>query len=199
MNRRELTAALFLALAGLSATAHAAYRAPNKHRGPVRVILVVNGEYSRYGRILVRTIRGLAHLGLIGAAPEGGDDTDPSLSEYWKAAARSSSGEILVFLEDGFYSYDYKPEQRARVRAQISERLAARRDVDMIWTFGTEPTRDMFADVDDLPVLSINSSDPVGLGVIASAEDSGKDNVYAIVQHDYFARQVRSVHACFPL
>lgn len=198
MKRRELTAALFLALAGLPASTHASYRALDKHHGPVRVILVVNGEYSRYGRILVRTIRGLAHLGLIGAAPEGFGDTDPSLADYWHAAARTSSGEILSFLEDGFYSYDFKPEQRARVRSQISERLATRRDVDMIWTFGTEPTRDMFADVDDLPVLSINSSDPVGLGLVPSAEDSGKDNVYAIVQHDYFARQIRSFHACFP-
>lgn len=198
MKRRQLTAAALLALAGIPAAVHSAYRAPDKNKGPLRVILVVNGEYSRYSRILVRTVRGLAHLGLIGTAPEASGDTDPSLEAYWQAAAREASGEILTFVEDGFYNYDFSPEKREKVRAQILERIAQKGDVGMIWTFGTEPTRDMFEAVESLPVLSINSSDPVGLGLVASAEDSGRENAWAVVQHDYFARQVRSFAACFP-
>ena len=68
----------------------------------------------------------------------------------------------------------------------------------MILVFGTESTKDIAREVKHIPIVSLGSSDPVRTGVVRSAEDSGQDNLHAIVVTDYYAWQTRSFHSVHP-
>lgn len=164
---------------------------------PKRAILVTGGGYSRYQNILKATVRGLARLNVIqdGSVeiPEGSSSTE----EMWSWLADEAGGNRLVFLSDGHYSYEWSPEDRVAVRAEVLRRLRERKDVDIIFTLGTEASEDMRGAVDDLPVISLGSSDPVATGLVLSAEDSGKDNFHALVTSDYFDWQLERFYAIF--
>lgn len=199
MRRRTLAGALPLAvLAGLlpPVTAQAAPEAVPAGR-PKRAILITGGGYSRYQKVLQATARGLERVDVIDDGDVEIPELSPSTEEMWRWLSENAGGDRLEFLRDGHYSYEWIPEIRREVRAEVLRRLHNRRDVDIIFTFGTEASQDMREAVDDIPVLSLGSTDPLANGLIESTEDSGKDNFHALVTDDYFDWQIARFHAIF--
>ncbi len=184
--------------AGFALSAHAAALSAFSLKQPARVILVVGGDYYRYQAILVATVKGLAQRGLIRSAdflmPVGSQAIQPLWSQL---VEHTGVGDALTFLSDGFYNYAWSDEERKVVVQTVKERLRTRRDVDLILTFGTDASYDMARTVNDVPVVSLNSSDPVATGIVKSAEDSGKDNVHAMVTVDYWSWQLMRFYAIF--
>ena len=203
MKRRTLAGALPLAMllgfsrVGCVCAEEMGLSSEDPLTHPKRAILVTGGGYSRYQHILQATARGLARLDVI----EDGDVEIPegslSTEEMWTWLAQEARGNRLVFVEDGHYSYEWLPEERTAVKAEVLRRLKERKDVDIIFTLGTEASEDMRGAVDDLPVLSLGSSDPLATGLVASINDTGKDNFHALVTTDYFDWQLERYHAIF--
>lgn len=163
---------------------------------PKNVILVTGGDYMRYRRILEATIAGLEALGLVRDMPHVPDSDREDTKDLWDALAQSSGA--LRFLPDGHYSYAWDKNVREKVNAEIAERLRTRRDVDLIFTFGTEAGLDIPKLTSDIPVLSLGSSNPVRTGIVASETDSGRDNLHALVRRDPYGEEVRGFHALRP-
>ena len=130
------------------------------------MILVTGGDYMRYRRILEATIAGLEALGLVRDLPHVPDSDREDTKDLWDALTQSSGA--LRFLPDGHYSYAWDKNVREKVNAEIEERLRTRRDVDLIFTFGTEAGLDIPKLTSEIPVLSLGSS---ALVVAASSVD----------------------------
>ena len=199
MRRRTFAGALPLAvITGLLpfVTVQAAPEAVPAER-PKRAILITGGGYARYQKVLQATARGLERLDVIDDGDVEIPELSPSTEEMWQWLSERAGGDRLEFLRDGHYSYEWIPEIRREVRAEVLRRLRDRRDVDIIFTLGTEASQDMREAVDDIPVLSLGSTDPLANGLVASTEDSGKDNFHALVVTDYFDWQIARFHAIF--
>lgn len=190
LTRRE--ALLFLSLLAAGASAAKASQSGT----PKNVILVTGGDYVRYRRIFEATIAGLEALGLVRDVPHVADSDREDTSDLWEALTHASGA--LRFLPDGHYSYQWDGDVRAKVNADIAERLRTRRDVDMIFTFGTEAGLDIPKLTSEIPVLSLGSSNPVQTGIVASETDSGRENLHALVRRDPYGEEVRGFHALRP-
>lgn len=190
MKRRALVTAAGAALTLSSLPALAVGR-------PMRTIIVVSGGYFRYQKIFAATIQGLAKLGIIQYGGVVVPEDTRSLLPMWRWLIKNAGGNQLQFLIDGYYSYEWKEIVREEVRAEVLERLRTRQDVDLILTFGTNAGLDMVRNVTTVPVLHLASSDPVASGIVASAEDSGRDNVHAVVTGDFWRWQVLRFHYIF--
>lgn len=148
---------------------------------PARAILLTGGNYIRYRRILLNFALGLEKLGLIEHIPTGLDDTRIDTADVWASLAKTSGGTMIDFLEDGHYSYNFDTTLREPVLYSLLKRIREKKDVDIIFAFGTEPTLDLKAAVKDIPIVSLGSTDPVSSGISETAEFSGQDNLHAIV------------------
>ena len=164
---------------------------------PLNVIFVSSGPFARYQVILENTAYGLKKLGLIERAPQSSDQDGISSEPVWAWLAKNAGGQKLRFLSDGFYSYDWNPQKREVLRDEILRRIAEKNDVDLILTVGSPASLDMVRHVDRIPVLSIGSSDPILNGIVKSANDSGKDNVHALILDEYYRWQVERFHSVF--
>ncbi len=220
MQRRRLIAKGLEGALALAAfpMLHTAARAAELVRGrPARAILVTGGPFLRYRSILLGVAAGLKALELIERAPaietqhaasvpEGAPRqseprSDPSktgTADVWAELAKSAGGSRLAFLADGHYDYGFSEAGREAARTAVLERLKTKRDVDIVFVFGTEATLDMAAAVKDIPVVSLGSSDPVRTGIVKSADDSGQDNLHAVVVADYYGWQTRSFGHVYP-
>jgi ABC-type uncharacterized transport system substrate-binding protein len=69
--------------------------------------------------------------------------------------------------------------------------------VDLILAFGTWAGQDLATDEHAVPVLVLASNDPVGSGVVSSAEDSGLDHVAALFDPRRTERQLTIFHDIF--
>lgn len=197
MLRRDFVKGLGAAALAIGADPLFARALPRGRRA--RVILVASGSYQRYRQVLLALARGLEKLGVIKHAPARDAVTGRAeLSDVWQSLASSAGGDSLNFLADGLYSYEFDEKRRLRVQKQVLDRVAKRRDVDLILTAGTYAVRDMASNIRDIPVLSISSSDPIASHLVASAEDSGQDNLHVLIDRDRYAWQTEAFHAVYP-
>ncbi|HJD96684.1 ABC transporter substrate-binding protein [Mailhella massiliensis] len=161
-----------------------------------RVLYVEGGPFSNYQQTLAHTARGLEKLGLIDngqvAIPTGTEST----SAMWLWLADHAKGRVK-FLRDGHYSAEWDAVARKSIREAIIERVRERKDVDMIIAMGTWSGLDMSSEDLGIPVFSMSVTDAVSAGIVASAEDSGKDNVHAQLEPGRFRRQISMFHEIF--
>ena len=140
-----------------------------------RIIYVEGGPYTNYQQLLAGTARGLARLGLIDNGNVSVPSGTESSREMWEWLSRNAGGSRIEFVRDGYYSSNWDAVERERVREAITNRIRDRKDVDMIFAFGTWSGLDMARNVKDIPVFSMSVSDAVGAGIAMSPEDSGQD------------------------
>ena len=196
MKRRSILG--LISACALGVPTLAAYAGTLTPGRPANVIILTNGSYLRYRQILLTTMEGLRRLGIINWVPTDNDDQpNAGTADVWAELAAKAGGSQLKFLPDGHYTYNFDPDRREKVRSLILSRIKEQKDVDLILTFGTEPSLDMAKNITDIPVLSVNSSDPVAFQIVKSADDSGQDNLHALVTENYFAWQVRCFHSIF--
>lgn len=161
-----------------------------------RVLYVEGGPYTNYQQTLAWTARALARLGLI----ENGDVPVPQNTEssrgMWTWLSENAGG-TLTFLADGHYSADWDAGARPLIKDAILSRIRERRDVDMVIAMGTWAGLDMTQEDLGVPVFSMSVTDAVAAGIVASAEDSGKDNVHAQLEPGRFRRQLTIFHEIF--
>lgn len=196
---------LFLAVSliwgGMAAPSSAAQSAPNRAAGqtsrnvekPKRLGMIVGGPTSEYQLIFTGMIERLAELGLIAddavVAPEG-----QGLKPMWKWLSANAGGDKLSFVADAFYSPDWDEQDRPRVKDALLRRLKTKNDLDCILAFGTWGGQDIAKEDLDVPVLVISVTNAVEAEIIPSVDDSGRDNLLAIIEPDRYLRQVNVFH-----
>ena len=200
MKRRMILAAAGAAAVFPGLAAAAPERSPDNWfplGRPARAILVTGGDYYRYQAVLRALAKGLAASGVI----ENGDVPIPenTLSTWpmWTWLIKEAGGSMLQFPLDGWYDYAFNKNNRSEKREEILERVKKQKDVDIIFTMGTDPAVDMSRFVDYVPVMNLSCTDPVKSHVVASSDDSGKDNVFAVVSGDMWTWQLRRFKSLF--
>ena len=75
---------------------------------------------------------------------------------------------------------------------RMATQLMQRTDIDLIIAMGTEPAQTLLAcNNGRTPVVAMTLSDPIGSGVVKSAEDSGVDNLTTCVMPDQWLNMLR--------
>ncbi|MDR2051049.1 MAG: ABC transporter substrate-binding protein [Deltaproteobacteria bacterium] len=163
----------------------------------MRLALATGGPFKDYQVIFQGMLKGLAERGLIADGDVPLDEDDADLAPLWAWAAKNAGGDRLEFVEDAFYSAGWNTEQRGRNKDRLLERIRKRADIDCILAFGTWAGQDFSSAEFTVPVLVSSVTNAVEAGIISSVEDSGRDNLLAVIEPGRFARQIRVFHDIF--
>ena len=161
-----------------------------------RAIYVEGGPFINYQQTLAHTALGLEKLGLIKNAHVAIPQGNESSREMWAWLSANATGRIK-FMRDGHYSAEWDSDARPLIKEAILNRIQHRKDVDFIICMGTWAGLDMAEKDLGIPVFSMSVTDAVSAGIVASVEDSGKDNVHAQLEPGRFRRQLSMFHEIF--
>lgn len=187
---------LAIALALPAAAGDALPSAPVKRSdgGKWRIGYLEGGQYSDYETITAAIVRGLIKLGWAEPADV---PREPSgvAGGLWRWLAANIRSDYVEFVADAYYAPgNFDSDRRPAVRAELLRRIARRGDLDLILAMGTWAGQDLAGAPIAVPVVVGSTSDPVKAGIIASAEDSGRDHVHAKVEPNRYHKQVALFH-----
>ena len=169
--------------------------APKRNdKKPWRVAYYEGGEYFYYQRELEAIAIGLMETGWVEKSdiPDLTDEADTKA--LWGWMSRELSGEYLEFVDDAYWSAEWRQDIREINRTEAIERLSGTGDIDLVFAMGSWAGLDLAVDDHRVPTIVISTSDPIKSGIIASAEDSGRDHVIALCDPDRYIRQLRMFH-----
>lgn len=162
-----------------------------------RIIYVEGGPDWEFQSKLAATARHLGELKLIdnGEVPLPANSYDTSGMWAW-LAKNAGSGQI-EFLRDGWYGAGHDAVRREEVRRKVLRRIQEKNDVDIILAFGSEAAIALATDEHTVPTLAVGLTDPVGAGISALIDDSGRDHVHVQVDPAHYRRQLKLFHDVF--
>ena len=161
-----------------------------------RLAYVGSGDYDEYHRTLRALAQGLQQLGWL-TVPDIPDNLNAK--DTWGFLAKHAKSDTLTFVEDAWVQPgNFDASLRPIVRETVTRRLKERGDIDLIIAMGTWAGQDMAALGAPVSTVVMSTSDPVAAGIVASAEDSGMDNLHARVQPQRYQRQVRLFREIVP-
>jgi ABC-type uncharacterized transport system substrate-binding protein len=164
--------------------------------GKWRIGYVGSGDYIDYSRTLRAIVQGLAQLGWL-TVPDIPEDLDAR--QMWNFLAENVKSKNVTFVADAWQQPgNFDATLRPVVRAAVSQRINEKNDLDLIIAMGTWAGQDMAALGAPVPTIVASTSDAVGARIVASAQDSGLDNLHARVQPERYQRQVRLFHEIVP-
>ena len=149
------------------------------------------GRYGNYLAYLQATVKGLMQLGWIEKREI---PHQANAEEFWRWLSRNADSDYLEFTADAFYTAGWDEESRRETKHITIKRLKKDRDIDLMIAMGTWAGQDLANNEHEIPTVVMSSSDPVGSGIIDSADDSGYDHVHARVDPLRYERQVRVFH-----
>lgn len=158
-----------------------------------RVGYLEGGMFPDYQIIFFRTVQGLMELGWI--KPMDLPETyNPDHREAWQWLAENARSDYMEFVRDAFYTSEFKADQRVRTKQELLDRLNKKKDLDLILAMGTWAGQDLANDEHSIPTVVASTSDPLGSGIIKSADDSGFKHLHAKIEPDRYVRQLRLFH-----
>lgn len=162
--------------------------------GKWRIGYYEGGQYPDYEVVLKAIVRGLVDLGWMEPLDDP-PETDARPGAYWRHLAANAVSDYLEFPADAYYTDgNFDHLQREPVRERLIGRLAGKGDIDLMIAMGTWAGQDLANDRHHTPVVVASTSDPIGAGIVPSAENSGRPHVHAKVEPDRYARQVELFH-----
>ena len=121
------------------------------------------------------------------------EDTDAGELINW--LAEQDLGPYIRFDKSANYYTEFVSEDE--IRQSLSQHVRSG-SVDLIMTYGTAPAVLIKSFGLEVPVMMFGMVDPIGSGVIVSAEDSGDPNIWASVYLGWFERQLLVYHNSIP-
>lgn len=189
-----ISGSILIAAAVLCPESMGAVKEPGR---PVRIAYIEGGFYTDYARILVAVAQGLAELGVIANGDAPIPESAESTAGIWQWLCANAGGNAVEFVPDGYYSAGWDDALFAEKRSELVARLNNAKDIDLVLAFGTKAGQAMAADDHNTPVAVLSVTDAVTAGIIPSPEDSGRDHVFAMVEHDRYYREVVLFHDIF--
>ncbi len=163
-----------------------------------RIGYLEGGQFPDYEVITKATVRGLIALGWmqpLDLPPQ----NNPEAGGFWRWLAANAKSDHLEFVADAYYAPgDFDRDRRAAVRAELIERLNAKRDIDLVIAMGTWAGQDLAQDDHAVPSIIGSTSDPIKAGIIPNADDSGRDHIHAKVEPERYQRQLRLFNDIVP-
>lgn len=168
--------------------------APEDYKGKKwRIGYYQGGDYSDYQLVLISTIKGLMELGWIekDEIPSPPDDKNRSIWDWLSTRAKSK---YLEFVDDAFYTTNWTDDLRKEITDKIIQRLNEKKDIDLMFAYGTWAGQDLANNRHQTPTLVFSVSEPISAGIIKSVEDSGFDHVHSRIDPERYERQIRIFH-----
>lgn len=162
-----------------------------------RLIYVEGGPYIDYSQIFKATVDAMEELGLIQNAYPYDVVNENDSKKIWEWLTEHAGGDYIEFVKDGFYSSEWDEALQSQNKKDILERIATKKDIDVILTYGTSAGLRFATDEHTIPVLSMSVTDAVQAGIIKSVEDSGLDHVHGQVELGRYVRQLAIFHDIF--
>ncbi len=159
------------------------------------VIYGIWEDFPDYSEVFMGMINGLSQIGWMRPIPKTEFYYDEDMRQIKEVI------DIIALVEDNGYSdflnfsrklyfdmdWDTEKADSGDFRDLVSEETGA----DLIIALGTGPGQ-VFASLErSVPVIADSISDPLGSGIIASYEDSGRDFLTVRVDPDRYKRQIR--------
>lgn len=155
-----------------------------------RLAFYEGGQYPDYITIFKQTLYGLMELGWIDRIdlPDFGNDHHA----FWLWAVEHLQSRYVECAKDGYFSPgDFDKTLRPSVQKEFLKKADG---YDLVVAMGTWAGQDLVNNLHHTPVMVCSTSDPIGAGIIKSAEDSGFDHVHAKVDPDRYIRQIKIFH-----
>jgi ABC-type uncharacterized transport system substrate-binding protein len=168
----------------------------DNHGEPWHIAYYEGGPYVNYQENLRAIAAGLAQLGWIEAVEMPRYEDPDDAAALWAFLSEHAGNDYVEFVEEAFWSADWDTDKRASVRETALQRLATG-DIDLVIASGTWAGQDLANNEHTVPTIVVSTSDPVGSGIVPSAEDSGYDHVLARCDPGRYVRQARLFHDIF--
>lgn len=192
-NRYLCLIAVFLfsvSVALIDATA--SQTAPTLNNGKKwRIGYYEGGPYSDYTDTMRTLVKGLIELGWI--KDENPPELFDEMSKPYLTWLNQCNSPFLSFNKKDSYSADWDDRKRLQIRETLLKKLKTGA-LDFVIAMGTWAGLDLANNEHSVPVLVLSTSDPIGAGIIKSAENSGYDHVTARVDFTRYLRQLRMYH-----
>lgn len=122
-------------------------------------------------------------------------DSDSDTKKMLDWLADNAVSEYMEFDRDVHYYTSVSSE--AEIYESLREHIEEKKDVDLILALGTSPSAMIQRFGFDIPLLMYAVSDPIGSGLIESAENSGNKNYWAHVDSSAYSRQMQYYYNTF--
>lgn len=186
----------WLAPPALASAAKSKPQVVHTHPGkPWRIGYVQSTNFVNYAGTLDGLVHGLTSLGWItntAGLPYQTNQVDSQVMWHWLAT--HNTGPNIQFVSDAFYSLD----TGANVQAQVLQRIAKRKDLDLLIVMGTTAGQAMSTGQIHIPVMVFSVTDAIAAGIVKSASNSGKPDVWADLDPGRYQRQIAVFHDIFP-
>jgi ABC-type uncharacterized transport system substrate-binding protein len=152
-------------------------------------------EYANYAATFYNVLLGLKELGWIETLD--GIPYKPGQNEataMWQWLCINQPSTYIEFVSDAFYKFDGDQTVMAAAYKRTHEKAQG---IDMMLTFGTLAGKTLTKTTPEIPVLVFSTSNALASEIIASATDSGKDNVWAHIDPKRYQKQVTVMHDIF--
>ena len=121
------------------------------------------------------------------------NDADSLALMNW--LADNAESEYIEFDKTAFYYTTVSTEDE--IYESLKQHIEVDKDIDLILSMGTSPSVMLQKFNFDVPLLMYAVSDPIGSGLVKSAEDSGDDRYWAHIDSSAYARQMQYYYDTF--
>ncbi len=149
-----------------------------------------SGPLSTYQTTLRVTLQGLMELGWIEPQMFPKIDNPLDTKELWDWAATELQSDYIELVPSAFWSANWDASQREDLQESLLSLFQTAAPVDLIITMGTEASLDFVQMDQAVPILSMESPDPLKFGIVQSIEFSGQDNVFAVMLPNRYRDQL---------
>ena len=116
-------------------------------------------------------------------------ETDSDSLALMDWLADNAESEYMAFDKTAHYYTTVSTEEE--ICESLRQHIEVNKDIDAVLTMGTSPSLMVEEFGFDIPLLMYAVSDPIGSGLIESAEDSGNENYWAHVDSSAYSRQMQ--------
>jgi len=189
-----LLTVLFLLITGAAgANPHSTAPAAPADGERWRIGYVESGDYVEYPLTLGETVDGLELLGWLSYTQPRPDGLSGEALWHW--LAQNTESEWLEFVADANWRPgNFEADQRAPMRAAITQRVQEKADLDLLIVMGTWAGQDIREIGPPIPAVVGSVSDALAAGIADSEHDSGRDQLHVRIEPERYQRQLKLFH-----
>jgi len=154
------------------------------------------GSYTNYPKNLRTLISAFSDIGWVEETKLPAQEENET-TKLWKWISANVKSEYIQFVEDAYWSSDFKKNLRGKNKETMIERLSNKKDIDLMLAMGTWAGQDLANNDHSTPTIILSSSNPIQSKIIKSVDDSGFDHINARVDPTRYERQIRIFYDIF--
>lgn len=163
----------------------------------MRVAVVQGGRYVDFIKIFRNMVFNLNARRYMTVNAILNDDFDFTKDTNYQQLAEMSKGGCIELLPEGYYDGHWDLQRADQQFSALKERILVKKDVDLVWAFGTLAGK-FFSKQDlGIPVMVIRTTDPESAGIVGSGLYSDKPNVHAQKEIERYKSEVKMFHDIF--